>query len=123
MSKYEKAAEKYFNEQAEFNKWLLELTESERSHTLSMLEEFAEAAALLRQQGEERPDWMKHFALPFIHAEDSTFVLDGNGNPVIEVRGWGHLSHKMTDEEAGNVQEQMAKTIADMLNALTPSSK
>jgi hypothetical protein len=55
-----KAEQKYFEDQAHFNKWLYELSDTERDHIEFMLKEYAES-----QLKEERELLRNEFKLEF----------------------------------------------------------
>jgi hypothetical protein len=67
---------------------------------------------------------LKHFKQPFQYAEDSgSYILDSDGNIVLEVRGWGCLSHILSDSEAIQTQENIAKAVVNLLNSTTEADK
>ena len=67
-------------------------------------------------------DIYEPFVRPFTYDEDGIFILDANGNKVIDIRGWGYLTGKGSgalgwgDEKAIEVQDAIGKRIVTLMN-------
>lgn len=63
---------------------------------------------------------------PFSYVPEGTMIIDANGARIIDVRGWGHLtgkgSHGITETLAGEIQDEIGKDLATLLNANWPGA-
>lgn len=61
---------------------------------------------------------------PFRYEAEGTMIVDANGARILDVRGWGHLtgkgSHGITETLATEIQDEIGKDVAELLNANWP---
>ena len=60
---------------------------------------------------------------PFICDDQGATIEDKNGNTIITVRGWSHLSKLFEHNDAFQLQLDIAHFIADKLNQLNHPNK
>lgn len=123
----EPSADEYFNEQEKFNKWLRELTDSEREHVVLMLNEFAESYSLHKRK--EAFEAGREAEREKIHAEFNEPYfgwcdVEGceseacSGGSAWRETGYWRICHKHSDEwRKGNPSPQMKQTAEDRENS------
>jgi hypothetical protein len=64
----------------------------------------------------------KYWKTPFRH--ECGMIWDANGDRILDVRGWGHLTgsgaHGLTCDVAAKVQDEMAKFVAKVVTENWP---
>lgn len=65
------------------------------------------------------PKLKEAYKPPFYCDDQGATVEDQNGNVIIVVRGWSHLSHLFEHDDAFQLQLDIAHFVADKLNELT----
>jgi hypothetical protein len=64
----------------------------------------------------------RFFNAPFVYDEHSQYILDRDGNTILELRGWGNISSKITDGlEAAKIQDAIGHEIAAALSQTSMS--
>lgn len=63
---------------------------------------------------------------PFRYESEGTMIVDANGARILDVRGWGHLtgqgSHGIHPKNAEDVQDDIGRGVAELLNANWPKA-
>ena len=55
--------------------------------------------------------------LPLRYDPDGQWIVDAEGQPVLEVRGWGRLSSALGDDAAAAAQDDFGRCVAEIVNA------
>jgi hypothetical protein len=57
------------------------------------------------------------FVGPFTYDANGQIILDARNNPIVEMRGWGHLSNLPKNEKltAEDIQDGMGKIVAGLM--------
>ena len=69
----------------------------------------------------------KYWKAPFRYVDTGSYIADANGDKMLDIRGWGHLTgrgaHALSDEVAEKIQDQLGEHVAAILNADWPKTK
>lgn len=64
------------------------------------------------------------WAFPFRYESEGSRIIDANGDMILDVRGWGHLTgaggHNIDINEASRVQDHVGCAVANLLNSSWP---
>lgn len=64
---------------------------------------------------------------PFRYDDEGQMIVDANGDRVLDVRGWGHLtgqgSHRLCHDIAESIQGEIGYGVAQLLNQAWPNTK
>lgn len=63
--------------------------------------------------------WMGIFPLPFAHDRDVGYIVDADGHPVLEIRGYGKISQLIYEAKANTVQDEFSQLVVHTLNGTT----
>jgi hypothetical protein len=66
----------------------------------------------------------RYWGAPFRYEPEGTMIVDANGDRILDVRGWGHLTgkgaHGLPDSDAERIQDALGNAVAKILNANWP---
>ena len=64
---------------------------------------------------------------PFRYDDEGQMIVDANGDRVLDVRGWGHLtgqgSHRLCHDIAESIQGEIGYGVAQLLNQAWPNNQ
>lgn len=68
---------------------------------------------------EKSRSWMGIFPIPFAYDRDGGYIVDAEGHPVLEIRGYGKISQLTDAAKANTVQDEFAQWVVRTLNGTT----
>ena len=67
----------------------------------------------------------RYWAAPFRYDAEGQFIWDANGERVVDLRGWGHLtgkgSHALAETTALKIVDDLGEGVAKVLNTSWPN--
>jgi hypothetical protein len=66
----------------------------------------------------------RYYVPPFRYDDCGAFITDANGDRILDMRGWGHLTgqgaHGLKHDAATKIQDQTGEDLAKLLTANWP---